>query len=173
MWRFFYISVFLLSCLVVLFTSYNASMDEGWGGTMKKTQDGKKNDELFRGYRFLMGIWSGCGKMDGFWLSAENPRQKGPICPRTKKKAPERASVSVLLVVDVTHGLMACLAGAIPAVPLPLPRNGSFLAGALGSPLYLLKKPLFSAYWMLSSSPASDHLPQSVLPILISKSVRP
>ena len=77
---------------------------------MKKTQDGKKNDELFRGYRFLMGIWSGCGKMDGFWLSAENPRQKGPICPRTKKKAPERASVSVLLVVDVTHGLMACLA---------------------------------------------------------------
>ncbi len=65
---------------------------------MKKTQDGKKNDELFRGYRFLMGIWSGCGKMDGFWLSAENPRQKDPICPRTKKKAPERASVSVLLV---------------------------------------------------------------------------
>ena len=84
-------------------------MDEGWGGTMKKTQDGKKNDELFRGYRFLMGIWSGCGKMDGFWLSAENPRQKGPICPRTKKKAPERASVSAMPAGDAVY-----MAAAIP-----------------------------------------------------------
>lgn len=46
--------------------------------------------------------------MDEFWLSAENPRQKGPICPRTKKKAPERASVSVLFGLDAAHGACGC-----------------------------------------------------------------
>ena len=45
-----------------------------------------------------MGIWSGCGKMDGFWLSVENPRKAALSAKNKKKKALERASVSVLLV---------------------------------------------------------------------------
>ncbi len=69
-----------------------------------------------------MGIWSDCGKMDEFGLSAENPRQKGPICPRTKKKAPERASVSVLFGLDWIRR-MVHVDATIPAGLLTFPRQ--------------------------------------------------
>lgn len=51
-------------------------------------------------------VGPGCRKVAGFCLSAENPRQKALSArEQKKKKAPERAFVSVLLVWDTAHGI--------------------------------------------------------------------
>lgn len=53
-------------------------------------------------------VGPGCRKVAGFCLSAENRRKRSPSAylpeNKKKKKAPERASVSVLLVWDTAHG---------------------------------------------------------------------
>ena len=143
----------------------------GWGETMKEHKMGRKMMNFLRIAFFDVDL---VGLRKNGWILAirRKSKAKRPHLPENKEKG-SRKSLCVCLACSGCDAWPHGLPGAIPAVPLPLPRNGSFLAGALGSPLSLLKKPLFSAYWMQSSSPASDHLPRSVLPILISKSVRP
>ena len=69
--------------------------DEGWGGTMKKTQDGEKNDELFMDSVFdgdLVGL-----RKNGWILAIRRKsKAKRPHLPENKEKG-SRKSLRVCL----------------------------------------------------------------------------
>ncbi len=74
----------------------------GWSRRMKKTPNTGGNADFLRITSFQQNL-SRLRKVDGFWLSAEKPRQKGPICPNAKKEEGSRKSLRACL------GYSACL----------------------------------------------------------------